>query len=136
MFDPSTQLMKNQLRNIAITISLLGVMSCDQTTRQQDDQQVEKMQENSFEKGSFGYDVQFLRERDSSMVILRSEASQVIVSPKYQAKVFTSSAAGDQGISFGWINYEAFDADPDPHMNAYGGENRSEERRVGKQRRR
>lgn len=124
MFNLSTQLMKNQLCNIAITISLLTVLSCNQTTRQQDDQQVEKMQENSFEQGSFGYDVQFLQERDSSMVILRSEASQVIVSSKYQAKVFTSSAAGDQGISFGWINYEAFDADPDPHMNAYGGENR------------
>jgi hypothetical protein len=42
--------------------------------------------------------------------------------PKYQAKVFTSTP-GD-GSSFGWINYKAFDAEPDPHMNAYGGENR------------
>lgn len=124
MFNPSVQIMKNNLYSIAITISLLVVASCNQTTKQQDDQQPEEMQETNFEQGSFGYDVQFLKKRDSSMVILQSGTSQVIVSPKYQAKVFTSSAAGDQGISFGWINYEAFDADPDPHMNAYGGENR------------
>jgi hypothetical protein len=48
----------------------------------------------------------------------------VIVSPKYQAKVFTSTAEGDQGKSFGWIHYKAFTAPEDPHMNAYGGENR------------
>jgi hypothetical protein len=28
------------------------------------------------------------------------------------------------GKSFGWINYKAFAAPVDPHMNAYGGENR------------
>jgi hypothetical protein len=48
----------------------------------------------------------------------------VIVSPKYQAKVFTSTANGNEGQSFGWINYKAFGAPVDPHMNAYGGENR------------
>ena len=48
----------------------------------------------------------------------------VLVSPKYQGKVFTSTASGDSGRSFGWINYKAFDAAIDPHMNAYGGEDR------------
>jgi len=75
--------------------------------------------------GSFSYDLQFLRQHDS-VVVLKNDAglAQVIVSPKYQAKVFTSTAEGDSGISFGWVNYKAFSGPVDPHMNGYGGENR------------
>src|SRR6202000_243813 len=42
----------------------------------------------------------------------------------YQGKVFTSTADGDTGKSFGWINYKAFSGPVDPHMNGYGGEDR------------
>jgi hypothetical protein len=73
---------------------------------------------------SFGYDLQFLRQRDKDLVVLRDGEARVIVSTKYQAKVFTSTNAGDSGRSFGWVHYKAFDGAPDPHMNAYGGENR------------
>ncbi len=77
------------------------------------------------QKGSFGYDLTFLKKHDSIIVLSNQEGkAQVIVSPKYQGKVFTSTAEGEEGKSFGWVNYEAFDATPDPHMNAYGGENR------------
>jgi hypothetical protein len=51
-------------------------------------------------------------------------SARVVVSPKYQGKVFTSTAGGQFGQSFGWINYKAFAAPLDSHMNAYGGENR------------
>ncbi|QEC45938.1 hypothetical protein FSB84_13220 [Pseudobacter ginsenosidimutans] len=78
-----------------------------------------------FEKGSFGHDLQFLLQHDSVIVLTsEDEQAQVIVSPKYQAKVFTSTATGANGSSFGWIHYKAFTEAPDPHMNAYGGENR------------
>jgi len=50
--------------------------------------------------------------------------AKAIISPKYQGKVFTSTAEGDTGKSFGWINYKTFDVTPDLHMNAYGGEDR------------
>lgn len=75
--------------------------------------------------GTFGYDLEFLRARDS-VYVLRNESgkAQVIVSAKYQGKVFTSTADGLEGKSFGWINYPAFDAEENRHMNAYGGENR------------
>jgi hypothetical protein len=75
--------------------------------------------------GSFSYDLQFLRQHDS-VVVLKNDSgrAQVIVSPKYQAKVFTSTAEGDSGMSFGWVNYKAFSGPVDPHMNGYGGENR------------
>ena len=76
-------------------------------------------------KGSFGYDLQFLEKYDS-VIVLKSEDgnARIIVSPKYQAKVFTSTAEGTGGQSFGWVNYKAFTASIDPHINAYGGENR------------
>jgi hypothetical protein len=50
--------------------------------------------------------------------------AQIIVSPKYQGKVFTSTADGLKGKSFGWINYKAFKPELDLHMNGYGGEDR------------
>ena len=74
-------------------------------------------------KTTFGYDLEFLREHDS-VIVLELGTSKLIVSPKYQGKVFTSTNAGDRGPSFGWIHYKAFDGPIDPHMNAYGGENR------------
>jgi len=79
----------------------------------------------NFKKGTFGYDHAFLQQRDSLLVLKSKDgSSMVLVSPKYQGKVFTSTASGDTGRSFGWINYKAFDSAIDPHMNAYGGEDR------------
>jgi hypothetical protein len=74
------------------------------------------------EKSDFEKDLAFLQKYDSTLVVLSQGDAQVIVSPKYQAKVFTSTP-GD-GSSYGWINYKLFNAEPDPHMNAFGGENR------------
>jgi hypothetical protein len=49
----------------------------------------------------------------------------VILSAKYQAKVFTSTANGLEGNSHGFVNYKFFDAGiVDEHMNGFGGENR------------
>lgn len=75
-------------------------------------------------KGTLAYDLHFLKEHDSTLIQLKEGNASVLISPKYQGKVFTSSAAGDSGASFGWINYKAFSGPVDQHMNAYGGENR------------
>jgi len=77
-------------------------------------------------KGTFGYDLNFLRQKDSVIVLKSADSvAQIIISAKYQAKVFTSTANGLSGKSFGWINYKALDAKLlDAHMNAYGGEDR------------
>ena len=82
---------------------------------------------NSFEKGAFGYDLAYLQQKDEGLMVLSSadEKSQIIVSAKYQGKVFTSTANGLSGASFGFVNYKALDSDViDEHMNGYGGENR------------
>jgi hypothetical protein len=75
-------------------------------------------------RGTFAYDLHFLQQHDSGLIQLKAGNSAVLVSPRYQAKVFTSTAEGAKGKSFGWINYKAFSAPSDPHMNAFGGENR------------
>src|SRR5688572_261708 len=59
-----------------------------------------QMPETPFQK-----DLAFLQKYDSVVVLTRGN-SMVVVSPKYQAKVFTSTP-GD-GASYGWINYPAF----------------------------
>jgi hypothetical protein len=74
--------------------------------------------------GQFGYDLAWIRRYDSNYVVLQHGRSKVIVSPTYQGKVFTSCADGDSSSSFGWVNYDAFAHPLDPHMNAYGGEDR------------
>jgi len=82
---------------------------------------------DSFGKGSFGYDLAFLKQKDNSLIVLSGDngKAQIIVSPKYQGKVFTGTANGLQGVSFGFVNYKALDSDVlDEHMNGYGGENR------------
>ena len=106
-----------------LIIIILIIFSCNNSNQKQ------TLQEDNLEtatEGSFGYDLHFLKQHDDSLVILSKDSGkpQIIVSPKYQAKVFTSTANGNAGLSFGWVNYKAFNGKPDAHMNAYGGENR------------
>jgi hypothetical protein len=80
-----------------------------------------------YEKGTYGYDLKFLKEKDKGLIVLKgdNEKAEVIVSPKYQAKVLTSTASGTHGTSMGFVNHDVFNsAVPDEHMNGYGGENR------------
>ncbi len=77
--------------------------------------------------GTFAYDKNFLMKHDSGIIVLTNNDSsaRIIISPKYQAKVFTSTAEGNDGRSFGWVNYKEFDLkQPDQHMNGFGGEDR------------
>lgn len=80
-----------------------------------------------YEKGTFGYDLDYLSEKDEGLIVLKSEdeKAQVILSAKYQGKVFTSTANGLEGNSHGFVNYNFFDAGiVDEHMNGFGGEDR------------
>jgi hypothetical protein len=99
---------------------LLSLSACTSTM-----EKTKEVENADYVTGSFGYDLNFLQARDT-VYVLRNESGkgQVIVSAKYQGKVFTSTANGLEGKSFGWINYPAFDTEPNRHMNAYGGENR------------
>ncbi len=114
--------MKKSIISFLIIIIMI-VSSCNNSGQKKSP---ENPSTDSLKQGSFAYDINFLKTHDDSLVVLSNDGgkAQVIVSPKYQAKVFTSTAEGDAGRSFGWVNYKAFSGTPDAHMNAYGGENR------------
>ncbi|HOM19034.1 MAG TPA: hypothetical protein PLQ00_17015, partial [Thermoguttaceae bacterium] len=51
--------------------------------------------------------------------------ARVAVSPQLQGRVMTSTCAGPEGLSFGFINWDFLKAGkPDKHFNNYGGEDR------------
>ena len=111
----------NVLKYSSIILVVLSMSAC------QENKTVKQVVADSqYAKGTFGYDLDFLKKKDSVIVLNSKDGNgQIIVSPKYQAKVFTSTADGVNGKSFGWINYKTFDQESlDPHMNAYGGEDR------------
>jgi hypothetical protein len=69
-----------------------ALVSCNKSIKKQTDM-------NEFERGTFGYDLSFLSAKDEKLVTLSGNEgrSQIIVSPGYQAKVFTSTAEGLSG---------------------------------------
>lgn len=113
--------MKIKQINHLILLGLLGMITaCTSNKKQQENM------EKTYEKGEFGYDLNYLSEKDSLIVLKSNDGeAQIIVSAKYQGKVFTSTANGLKGKSLGFVNYKVFDAGViDEHMNGYGGENR------------
>ena len=106
-----------------IPFIIMAISSCNNST--QENKATENTDSSTYKEGTFGYDLNFLQQHDS-VIVLKSnnDNAQIIISPKYQAKVFTSTANGNDGFSFGWVNYKAFTGPVDAHMNAFGGENR------------
>jgi hypothetical protein len=74
----------------------------------------------------FADDIAFLQQH-TQLVVLQDGAgkARVAVAPEFQGRVMTSTAAGEQGASFGWFN-RAFIAEHKrvPRMNVFGGEDR------------
>ena len=107
-------MMSNRLTSIAILVIISGIlfMQCE-----------EKM---SMEESTFKQDVSFLKQYTQVIVISEEEGNaQVAICPELQGRIMTSTAKGDDGLGFGWINYNFFkEGKQDEHMNAYGGEDR------------
>lgn len=79
-------------------------------------------------KGTFGYDLQFLKQYHKDLILLgdgSDAGAQIIILPAYQGRVMTSTADGNGGMSFGWINYDLIDSNKEEeHFHAFGGEER------------
>ncbi len=75
---------------------------------------------------SFKADLEFLRQHTEVIVLSdESNSAQVAVCPGLQGRVMTSTAAGLDGLSFGWINRELLASkENNLHINAFGGEDR------------
>ena len=75
---------------------------------------------------NFGDDGAFLK-KHTELIVLSDKAglAKVALAPAWQGRVMTSTAGGDAGQSFGWINRELVASGKiQPHMNAFGGEDR------------
>jgi hypothetical protein len=78
-------------------------------------------------KGSYAYDLAFLRQHTKGVLELTNDDStaKLLLSPEWQGRVMTSTAAGDSGTSFGWINYDLLSSgEKRKQFNPVGGEER------------
>lgn len=76
---------------------------------------------------SYGRDREFLEHHTGQVIELKSSdgQSKVLLSPVYQGRVMTSTAGGDEGLSFGWINYKLVaSGEKKARFNPVGGEER------------
>ena len=77
------------------------------------------------DRNSFGDVVSFVNQHSPLIVLKSSEGSAIAVWPAMQGRVLTSSAEGDSGRSFGWVNEQLIASGKvQPHINAVGGEDR------------
>jgi len=75
---------------------------------------------------TFGAEVEFVS-RYQKIIVLASANGQakVLIVPGYQGRVLTSTTSGNEGLSLGWINHALIASGKlQPHMNAFGGEDR------------
>ncbi len=72
----------------------------------------------------FEKDFDFLKQHQQ-VIVLHEADKRVLICPAYQGRVMTSSAEGDNGSSFGWINYDLIASGKWlKHCNNFGGEDR------------
>jgi len=106
---------------ISISMAVLGACSPD-------DEKPESKADlpSKFSDGTFGYDLNFLRQYQKDIIVLGdSTGAQIIISPAYQGRVMTSTTEGNKGISFGWVNHDLIASGKTAeHINAFGGEER------------
>lgn len=77
--------------------------------------------------GSYAYDAQFLKENgiEYTELVSADGNSKVMIIPAWQGRVMTTSASGDEGDSYGWINYRFIrEGKISPQFNPVGGEER------------
>ncbi|MCK5137710.1 MAG: hypothetical protein KAR19_18135 [Bacteroidales bacterium] len=76
------------------------------------------------DKGTYGYDSQFLG-KHQDVIELKDGESAIALVPAYQGRVMTSTCEGENGFSFGWMNYELIESGETlEHFNPIGGEER------------
>ena len=75
---------------------------------------------------NFGEDAKFLARHLETIVLENSpDGPRVAIVPAYQGRVMTSSATGNGGTSYGWINYGLIESGKEqPQIHVFGGEER------------
>jgi hypothetical protein len=78
-------------------------------------------------KGSYAYDADFLKKNTEKTLELKDQGgkARILLSADYQGRVMTSSAKGETGTSYGWLNYDLIaSSEKKKQFNPVGGEER------------
>lgn len=109
---------------MGLVLFTLLIISCKQDTPKGEDAQ--EFMEEELDYVTYTDDVAFMKEHTE--VITLTDASgkaKVAVAPVLQGRVMSSTAGGDNGRSFGWINRALFTSGQEQeHIHIYGGEER------------
>jgi hypothetical protein len=107
-------------KNIILLIASFFIISC--TGRDQNIKKEKAMSTDS--TNQYGFNRDFLK-KHTEIIELKNAGSAIAIAPSWQARVMTSTAEGDRGFSFGWINRDLISSGKIlPHINAFGGEER------------
>jgi hypothetical protein len=114
--------MNSMRKNIfSIIVILLSGFVC--SAQENTDRKINMTMKES-EESTYGGDKLFLK-KYCDLIELNYGNAKVLLSKDYQGRVFTSTATGDKGLSFGWINYNFFKSGKvSNQFNPYGGEER------------
>ncbi|MBA4056653.1 MAG: hypothetical protein C0490_18205, partial [Marivirga sp.] len=115
------------MRKILFPFCLLLLASCGRNTSRETNVSEQTTSEVNYTKGTFGYDLTFLKQHHNDLILLHDDSNkaQLIILPAYQGRVMTSTANGNEGASFGWVNHDLIaSGKPSEHISAFGGEER------------
>ena len=108
----------NKIIKGCLAFSFLYIAGCNNGTDK-------KNSNRELSKGTYAYDAAFIKKYSSHPVELQNENMKVLLAADYQGRVMTTTATGDSGNSYGWINYELIaSGKKKKQFNAIGGEDR------------
>jgi hypothetical protein len=114
------------MKKIVLFLLVLGMLSCTGRKNEHAPTSSPAGDPVRFPKGSFGFDRAFL-EKYKKVTLLGDDSARakVLIVNDFQARVMTSTARGDEGPGYGWINYDLIGSGVTrPHINPWGGEDR------------
>ena len=112
-------------QGLSVATVMLFLLACNSTANKQSN--MADNDKSSYEKGTYGYDVDFLKKKNIETIELvdKDTKASLLLLPGYQGRVMTSSAYGYDGNSYGWINYKLLESGQvSKQFNPIGGEER------------
>ena len=112
------------IKNLCLVLLPLLPFAC--TNSNNNTNNVKELSSNgNVVKGTYGYDAAFLKNYLTHIVELENGNVKILLSTDYQGRVMTSTASGDRGTSYGWINYNLISSgQKKKQFNPIGGEER------------
>ena len=108
--------------NVLLIIAMTLVSCAGREQGKKNKQKTDNMLNDS--TNLYGWNRDFLK-KHIEIIELKNGNSLIALVPAWQGRVMTSSADGDNGYSCGWINHKIVAMEElQPHMNAFGGEER------------